>query len=147
MRIQVLSLFAVGAIILPAAAQTPSPQHGIHTGNIAFTYTGEVLPGQEEAFKQIVPKLVAAVAQEPGTMAYEWSMRADEKTFDVVEIYQDSNAVVAHIKDVVAKFGGELGKTQKAVKFIVYGNPDAEARKAIEGLHPEYETPFAGFIR
>jgi len=147
MRIQLLSLIAVGAIALPAAAQSPSPQRGIHSGNIAFTYTGEVLPGQEEAFKQMVPKLVAVVAQEPGTMAYEWSMRADGKMFDVLEIYQDSQAVVAHIKDAVGKFGGELGKTQKAVKFIVYGNPDAEARKAIEGLHPEYETQFAGFMR
>jgi quinol monooxygenase YgiN len=34
-----------------------------------MTYTGEVLSGQEEAFKQIVPKIVAAVEQEPGTMA------------------------------------------------------------------------------
>jgi quinol monooxygenase YgiN len=147
MRILVLSLLAVGAIALPAAAHAQAPQHGIHTGNIVFTYTGEVLPGQEEAFKQTVSKVVAAVAQEPGTMAYEWSMRADGKTFDVVEIYQDSNAVVTHVKDVGSKFGSELGKTQKTLRLAVYGNPDAEAKKAIEGLHPEYETPFAGFIR
>jgi len=74
-------------------------------------------------------------------------MRADGKTFDVVEMYQDSNAVVAHVKDVVAKFGGELGKTQKTLRLAVYGNPDAAAKKAIEGLHPVYETPLAGFIR
>jgi quinol monooxygenase YgiN len=147
MRTLVLSLLAVGAIALPAAAQAQAPQHGIHTGNIVFTYTGEVLPGQEEAFKQTVSKVVAAVAQEPGTIAYEWSMRSDGKTFDVVEIYQDSNAVVAHVKDVGSKFGSELGKTQKTLRLVVYGNPDAEAKKAIEGLHPEYETPFAGFIR
>jgi len=147
MRIRILALFAIGAIGLPVAAQAQMAQHGIHTGNIVATYTGEVLPGQEEAFKQMVPKIVAAVEQEPGTMAYEWSMRADGKTFDVVEIYQDSNAFAAHVKDVVGKFGGDLGKTQKGLKLVVYGNPDAEAKKAIEGLHPEYETPFSGFIR
>jgi len=147
MRTQFLSLLALGALALPAAAQTQAPQHGIHTGNIVFTYTGEVLPGQDEAFRQLVPKVVAAVAEQPGTMAYEWSMRADGKTFDVVEMYQDSNAVVAHVKDVVAKFGGELGKTQKTLRLAVYGNPDAAAKKAIEGLHPVYETPLAGFIR
>ncbi len=147
MRTLFLPLLAAGAIALPATAQTQAPQDGIRTGKIAFTYTGEVLPGQEEAFEQVVPKVIAAVEQEPGTMAYEWSMRADGKTFDVLEIYQDSNAVVAHVKDVFSKFGGELGKTQKTLRFVVYGNPDAEARKAIEGLHPEYETPFAGFIR
>jgi quinol monooxygenase YgiN len=147
MRTLLLSLLAAGVFALPAAAQTPVPQHGLRAGNVAFTYTGEVLPGQEEAFKQLVAKVVAAVEQEPGTMAYEWSMRADGKTFDVVEIYRDSNAVVAHVRDVGSKFGGELGKTQKTLRLVVYGNPDAAARKAIEGLRPEYETPFAGFIR
>jgi quinol monooxygenase YgiN len=147
MRNRILTLIALGAIGLPVAAQAQMAKHGIHTGNIVTTYTGEVLPGQEEAFKQLVPKIVAAVEQEPGTMAYEWSMRADGKTFDVVEIYQDSNALVEHIKDVVGKFGGDLGKTQKGLKLVVYGNPDAEAKKAIEGLHPEIETPFSGFIR
>jgi quinol monooxygenase YgiN len=147
MRTQFLSALAVCAIAFPAAAQTKPPQHGIHTGNIVFTYTGEVLPGQEEAFKQTVAKVLAAVEQEPGTWAYEWSMRADGKTFDVVEVYQDSAAVVAHVKDVVSNFGGDLGKTQKGLRLVVYGNPDAEAKKAIEGLHPEYETPFGGFIR
>jgi quinol monooxygenase YgiN len=147
MRNRILTLFAVGAIGLPVAAQAQMAQHGIHTGNIVTIYTGEVLPGQEEAFKQMVPKIVAAVEQEPGTMAYEWSMRADGKTFDIVEIYQDSNAFVAHVKDVIGKFGGDFGKTQKTLKLVVYGNPDAEARKAMEGLHPEFETPFSGFIR
>jgi len=147
MRTLFPSLLAAGALALPAAAQTQAPRHGLRTGNIAFTYTGEVLAGQEEAFRQTVPRVVAAVEQEPGTLAYEWSMRADGKTFDVVEIYQGSSAVVAHVRDVGSKFGGELGKAQKTLRLVVYGTPGAEARKAIEGLHPEYETPFAGFIR
>jgi quinol monooxygenase YgiN len=148
MRKQFLSLLAVGAIAVPAAVtHAQSPQRGISKGNIVFNYTCEVLPGQEEAFKQMASKLIAAVQQEPGTMAYEWSMRADGKTFDTVEIFQDSNAMVAHVKDVVGNFGGDLGKTQKGVRLIVYGNPDAEARKAIEGFHPEYQTPFGGFMR
>ncbi|MBV8869839.1 MAG: antibiotic biosynthesis monooxygenase, partial [Acetobacteraceae bacterium] len=128
MRFLLLSLLAVA---LPAAARAEAPLHDSRTGNIAFTYTGEVLPGQEEAFKQLVSKVVAAVAQEPGTMAYEWSMRADGKTFDVVEVYKDSNAVLAHVKDVGSKFGADFGKTQKTLRLVVYGDPDAEARKAI----------------
>lgn len=89
MRNQVLALFAIGAIALPALAQAQSSPRGVSNGNIVQTYTGEVLPGQEEAFKQTVAKVVAAVEKEPGTIAYEWSMRADGKTFDVVEIYQE----------------------------------------------------------
>jgi hypothetical protein len=146
LRTLLLSLLAAGAIALPVAAQTQPSQHGGHADNIIFTYTGEVLPGQEEAFKQLVPKVVAAVEKEPGALAYQWSMRPDGKTFDVVEIYRDSDAIVAHAKDL-GQFGGEFGKTQKTLKLVVYGNPDAAARQAIEGLHPEYETPFAGFVR
>ena len=147
MRTLFLFLLAAGALALPAAAQTQASQHGLRAGNIAFTYTGEVLPGQEEAFRQLVSKVVAAVGQEPGTMAHEWSTRADGKAFDVVEAYRDSDAVVAHVRDVGERFGGELGKTQKTLRLVVYGDPDAEARKAIGGLRPEYGTPFADFIR
>lgn len=146
MRSPLLSLLAAGSIAAAVTTQAQAQQN-MSPSHVVFTYTGEVLPGQDEAFKQLVPKIIAAVEQEPGTRAYQWNMRPDGKTFDVVEIYQDSSAVVAHVKDVRSKFGEELGKTQKTVRLIVYGNPDAEAKKAIEGLHPEYETPFAGFIR
>lgn len=146
MRSPLLSLLAAGSIAAAVTTQAQAQQN-MSPSHVVFTYTGEVMPGQDEAFKQLVPKIIAAVEQEPGTRAYQWNMRSDGKTFDVVEIYQDSSAVVAHVKDVRSKFGEELGKTQKTVRLIVYGNPDAEAKKAIEGLHPEYETPFAGFIR
>ena len=141
MRNILLVLGGIFAIALPAAAQNP------HADYIAFLYTGEVLPGQEASFKELVSKIVTTVENESGTIAYKWSMRPDGKTFDVVEIYQDSQAVQAHIKDVVGKYGEEIGKNWKPAKFVVYGNPDADTKKALERLHPEYETPFAGFIR
>jgi quinol monooxygenase YgiN len=147
MRNQFLSLLAVCALAVPVAAQGQALQRGNPTDKIIFTYTGEILPGQEQAFRDIAAKVVALVEREPGTLVYRWSMRADGKTFDVVEIYKDSDAVVAHVKDVGSHFAEDLGKTQKVIKFVVYGDPDTEAKKAIEGLHPEYEMPFAGFIR
>jgi quinol monooxygenase YgiN len=146
MRCWLLPLLAAGSVATVVATQAQAQQN-MSPSHVVFTYTGEVLRGQDEAFKQLVPRIIAAVEQEPGTRAYQWNMRSDGKTFDVVEIYQDSSAVVAHVKDVGSKFGKELGKTQKTLRLIVYGDPDAEAKKAIEGLHPEYETPFAGFIR
>src|SRR3954462_129255 len=145
MRNQFLSLLAVCALAVPVAAQGQALQRGNPTDKIIFTYTGEILPGQEQAFRDIAAKVVALVEREPGTLVYRWSMRADGKTFDVVEIYKDSNAIVAHVKAVGSKFGGDLGKTQKTQKFVVYGDPNAEARKAIDGLHPDYQKPFAGF--
>jgi hypothetical protein len=37
--------------------------------------TGEVLPGQMDNFRQLVTRLVAAVAEEPGTLVYEFSLQ------------------------------------------------------------------------
>jgi quinol monooxygenase YgiN len=146
MRNKFLALFGMLSIALPAAAQNLSTQHDDHAGYIIFLYTGEVLPGQEASFKELVSKVATTVEGEPGTIAYKWSMRPDGTTFDVVEIYQDSQAVQAHIKDV-GKYREDIGKNWKPVKMVVYGNPDPETRKMLERLHPEYEMPFAGFIR
>jgi quinol monooxygenase YgiN len=146
MRKLLLSFLALGTLAIPAAAQ--QPQHGLKTGYIAFTYTGEVLPGQMDNFKQVAAKVIAGVAEkEPGTLMYEWSMRSDQKTFDAVELYQNSDAVMAHLKHVGSEFGKDLGQVQKELSLIVYGSPNEAAKQALAGLNPVYETPIVGFIR
>jgi quinol monooxygenase YgiN len=140
-----VSLLVIGAVSLSARAQTPL--HGLKTGYVAATYTGEVLPGQIDNFKQLVSKLVAATAQEPGTLMYEWTFRPDGKTFDVLEIYQNSDALVAHVNHVRSTFSKNLGKVQKAVQLVVYGSPDASAKRVTAQLKPVYEAPIDGFTR
>jgi quinol monooxygenase YgiN len=148
MRKLLFSLIALAPVALPADAQTPAPQHRLKPGYIATTYTGEVLPGQMENFKQLVTRLVAAVAaEEPGTLVYKVTLRPDQKTYDTIEVYQNSAAVVAHGKHVRAEFLKELVQVRKTVKFVVYGFPDAQAKEALAGLNPEYETPIDGFVR
>ena len=142
-----LSLLAITAVSFPAAAQTPAPQHGLKTGNIVFLYTGEILPGQMDNFKRVATKVIAGVAQEPGTLMYEWSLRPDQKTFDAVELYQNSDAAVAHVKHVVAEFGKDLGEVQKELQLVVYGSPDGQAKQVLAPLNPVYTTPVDGFVR
>src|SRR5215472_19139176 len=127
-----LPLLTITVVSLSADAQTPAPQHGLKAGNIVFLYTGEVLPGQMDNFKRVATKVIAAVAQEPGTLMYEWSLRPDQKTFDAVELYQNSDAAVAHVKHVVSEFGKDLGQVQKALQLVVYGSPDARAKQVLE---------------
>jgi quinol monooxygenase YgiN len=140
-------VLTIAALCSPAAAQTPIPQHGLKSGYIAWTYTGEVLPGQMDNFKQVASKVVAAVAEEPGTLAYEWTLRPDGKTFDVLEIYQNSDAVVAHVKHVLSTFGKDLGQVQKAVQLVVYGSPDDSAKQVLAQFKPVYQAPIDGFTR
>ena len=148
MRKLLFSLIALAPAAFPADAQTPAPQHGLTAGYIADVYTGEVLPGQMDNFKQLITRLVAAVkAEEPGTLIYEVSLQPDQKTYDVLEVYQNSEAVVAHAKHVSAEFLKELGQVRKTVKFVVFGSPDAQAKEAWARLNPVYESPVEGFIR
>ena len=145
MRKLLVSLLVIGAVSLSARAQ--AQLHGLKTGYVAATYTGEVLPGQMDTFKQLATKIVAAVAEEPGTVAYEWSLRPDGKTFDVVEIYQNSDAFVAHVKHVLPTFGKDLGQVQKAVQLIVYGAPEEPLKQVLAQFKPVYQAPIDGFTR
>jgi hypothetical protein len=73
MRKWLILLSALVLVAFSARAQTPAPQHGLKAGSIALVVTGEVLPGQMDNFKQLVPRLVATVTEEPGTLVYEWN--------------------------------------------------------------------------
>ncbi len=147
MRKLLVSLLVIGAVSFSAGAQAQAPLHGLKTGYVAATYTGEVLPGQMDNFKQLVGKVVAATAQEPGTLMYEWTFRPDGKTFDVLELYQNSDAVVAHVKHVRSTFGKDLGQVQKAVQLVIYGSPDELAKQVAAQLKPLYGAPIDGFTR
>jgi hypothetical protein len=86
MRKLLISLSALVLLAFSARAQIPAPQHGLKAGYVALVVTGEVLPGQMDNFRQLVPRLVAAVAQEPGTLVYEWSFHPDQKAYNVMEV-------------------------------------------------------------
>ena len=145
------SLIALSALVLvafPVHAQTPAPLHGLKAGSIALVVTGEVLPGQMDNFKQLVPKLVAAVADEPGTLVYEWSFHPDQKTYNVMEVYQNSDALVAHLKHLPSTdFLKELGQVRKITNAIVFGSPDAQVKEALTRLDPVYTSHIDGFMR
>ena len=72
-----LSVLVLLAFSVHAQTPAPAPQHGLKAGSIALVVTGEVLPGQMDNFRQLVPRLVAAVAEEPGTLVYEFSLQPD----------------------------------------------------------------------
>jgi hypothetical protein len=98
-------------------------------------------------FKQVVSKVIAAVAQEPGTLMYEWCLRPDGKTFDVVERYQSSDAFVAHVNHVLSTLGKDLGQVQKEVQLVVYGSPGAPLKQVLAQFKPVYQAPIDGFTR
>jgi len=148
MRKLLISLSALVLMAFPVHAQTPAPQHGLKAGYIALVVTGEVLPGQMDNFKQLVPKLVAAVAEEPGTLVYEFSLQPDQKTYNVMEVYQNSDATAAHGKHLASTdFLKELAQVRKITNVIVFGSPDAQVKEGLARLDPVYTSHIDGFMR
>ena len=150
MRKLLISLSALVLVAFSARAQTPAPapQHGLKAGSIALVVTGEVLPGQMDNFRQLVPRLVAAVAEEPGTLVYEWSFHPDQKTYNVMEVYQTSDALAAHIKHLTSTdFLKELGQVRKTTNAIVFGSPDSQVKEFLARLDPLYTSHIDGFMR
>jgi len=78
----------------------------------------------------------------------EWSFHPDQKTYNVMEVYQNSDALVAHLKHVTSTdFLKELGQVRKTTNAIVFGSPDAQVKEALTRLDPVYTSHIDGFIR
>ncbi len=144
MRTMMLTLIALGAMMAPGAAQTAKPAAG--SSEVFWVFTLEVQPGQYDQLQQLVSQIVAAAEKEPGTLEYDWSISADHTTLTVVERYADSQALLQHGKDF-GQFAKRFFTLAKPTSLVVFGAPDAAAKKAIAGLNPVYMTTFDGFSR
>ena len=140
------SLVALVLAVFPADAQTPGPQHGFKAGYVAAVGSGEVLPDQMDNFKKYAKRVLAAVAEEPGTLAFEFSVQPDGKTVDLLEIYQNAEAFVAHVKHMRTAFGQEP-QLRKPGKIIVFGSSNAEMKEILARRDPVYESYIDGFMR
>lgn len=104
--------------------------------------------GRLDDLKRVMRELVEKTkAGEPKTLAYHWTLSADEKKCHIYEHYQDSEAAVSHLKSFLANHASKLMETGDATSFIVYGNPSAEARSILDGLAAVYMSPLEGFFR
>ncbi|ANF58326.1 putative quinol monooxygenase [Halotalea alkalilenta] len=104
-------------------------------------------PGRLEEFKQMVAEAVIAARTEPTTLAYEYSINADESAVHIFEHYRDSASIVSHVDETFAPFGERFASLVDVTRLTVYGEPDAAARARLDGFGAVYFTPFQGFFR
>ena len=102
---------------------------------------------QMDKFKLLVPKLVAATAKEPGALQFEFNVGDDQKTVDIFERYTDSKAALSHQRESFAPNSKEFFAVAKLIRWVIYGTPSDEFKKANADFHPIYMTPFDGFVR
>jgi len=142
MKTLIVALVALGAATFQANAQMAA------VGSEQVYWVLTVKTDKLDEFKPLVAKLVAATKNEPGALEYEYVVGDDGKTVDIIERYSDSKAALAHLTDnFVPNFSKEFFALVTPARFVIYGTPSDDFKKAVEGFHPIYMTPFDGFTR
>lgn len=99
--------------------------------------------GQLDAFKKITSQFIATVKdKDQGTLMYDWYLNEDTMECAVLEDYADSNAAlehIAHVGDLLKKLM-DLGE----MSLELYGSPNEELSKALEGLDAKVFPFYAG---
>jgi quinol monooxygenase YgiN len=115
---------------------------------ISWIFELSVNDGELRNLKGLMKEMVDFTeANEPGTLAYEWSISGDGKQCHIHERYRNSAAAVAHLTSFKANYAARLMSMGVATRFVVYGNPDSSVHEALEGFGAVYMSPIGGFIR
>ena len=100
-----------------------------------------------DKFTPLIPKLVAATAKEPGALQFEFNVGSDQKTVDIFERYADSKAALLHQTESFGPLSKEFFDVAKLSRWVIYGRPSDEFKKANADFHPIYMTRSDGFVR
>lgn len=109
---------------------------------IRIVARARIHPGKEESFTEIAAACLAASRNEPGTQSYEWYLNADRSECVVLEVYDDSNAVLAHMGNL----GDLLGKlmTVSDLTIEVFGDPSPALRQVGASVGAKIYSSFQG---
>ena len=115
---------------------------------VSWIFELSVNDGELSSLKGLMKEMVDFVeANEPGTLAYEWSISSGGRQCHTHELYRDSAATVAHLTSFKANYAARLMALGVPTRFVVYGNPDSSVREALEGFGAVYMSPLGGFVR
>src|ERR1700761_7311216 len=118
---------------------------GMRSKQVYWTFTVSV--DRMDKFTPLRPKLVAATEKEPGALQFECNVGSDQKTVDIFERYTDSKAALFHQAASFGPFSKEFFAVAKLTRWVIYGTPSDEFKKANADFHPIYMPPIDGFVR
>lgn len=115
--------------------------------DLFWLFTLDVKAEKFDEFKRLVSDIVAATHNEPGTLAYWYAVSDDQRTVHIYERYQDSEAFVVHVEQTFASYAEQFLSLVSVKSLVVYGTPNAKARKALDSFNATYMNLFDGFSR
>jgi quinol monooxygenase YgiN len=102
-------------------------------------FTGVDQDGVED-FRRLAAEGVERVADEPGTLGYDWFESADGTVFVAHELFADSDAVLAHAANV-GDLVGQWVDLADGVSVEIFGVPSEELRSALAAMAPSIFSP------
>jgi quinol monooxygenase YgiN len=115
------------------------------TNNVYWVIKAEIVEGQLAALRAIAPKFCEMTKTEPGAIAYEWSLSADEKTVHIYERYEDSDAALAHLGNVGPHLPELMGVIILPTAIECYGAASDAFKEALKDFPMIYFDQFDGF--
>lgn len=114
-------------------------------GEISWHVELSIKPSQLESFRALTGEMVEATRREPGVLSYQRFISEDGKTVHVFERYANSAAARAHLQIFAKKFAERLQKLVGRKSFVVFGDPTAELKAALDAYGATYAKPFGNF--
>jgi quinol monooxygenase YgiN len=118
------------------------------TENVYWLLETNVKDGELENVRTLMNEMIEhTITNEPGALAYEWSISDDGKYVTLYERYKDSEATLAHMDSFGKNFASRFMSMLEIKKFVVYGSPDEAASKTLTGIGARIMKPLGGFHR
>ena len=104
--------------------------------------------GKEADFRKLMDEMVAAtLANEPGTLNYEWSTSDDGKACHIFERYVDSDATMVHMANFGQNYAARFMEILSPTQFTVYGSPNQTVTEALADFGITVMQSAGGFSR
>jgi quinol monooxygenase YgiN len=106
-----------------------------------------ITEGKINEFRKLATEIIDTIeANEPNTLSYEYFLSDDESQCYVIQAYKDSEAVLAHLRNI-ADLAGPFHKVAPLTQLIIFGNPSDELRQALESVQPKIFEYWNGVAR
>jgi len=106
-----------------------------------------IIEGKINEFRKLAAEIIDKVeANEPDTLSYEYFLSSDESQCYVFQTYKDSEAVLAHLRNI-ADLAGPFHKVAPLTQLIIFGSPSDELSQALESVRPKVFEYWNGVTR
>jgi quinol monooxygenase YgiN len=117
-------------------------------GHVYWILQLEIRPGREKDFHALMREMVEDTqANEPGTLAYEWSLSGDGKVCHIFEHYSNSAATMVHLAKFGEAYAERFFDVLSPTAFVIYGSPTQLVKDALSVFSPTYMKLADGFTR